>query len=485
MIDFDQRRLFFSACLSDIEVDVYGSPVTHRDACDSIVSLETALRFRNTTPGYFVIRMRINQVEYIINDIFANYRVYYSHPTGVVTDQFPGLHTQKKNIQELKYFYKKGYTSAFGTVDKNISKLPPLGYLIVNEENIQLCYSHLPFDEKLSSLKYELDVRERISSTINHFRDADNIFVFLSGGIDSIYLCELLLSCDIKFTAVFIKYEISDRDNAHDFEKTNRYCRRRGIRLEVIHYGKGDDVQKYMEIVREYQPIDHSFYSFYKAVDVLKQKYGIITIINGQSSDSIFCWGISGENLSSKLQRFLFADIFFKLNKTAKNVIYNMYTRLYRFRYGLKRSYKIPLDDIEYNCALNFPIGYVPLLDQDAEFITYLTDHLSKQWVDDPKVRLIYSKLNYLQGSSNQMPIHSARYSGHRIVLPFLDPKLIQLIYHNQNTLKRIFNPRYELKYFLSRDILRDIRSSIKPNIPNHVDEMLPKHRIKWLTFDD
>ena len=480
MIKLSDASLYFQSSLGSVKVSIYGCPVAGEEECSVVTSLETALQFRNSTAGFFAIQIQTDSDVYVINDIFANYRVYYSIDDNYITDKIISSSKRSINNRELQYFAKKGYTTAFGTIYKDILKLPPLGYLKVSKNSIKLEYSFLDFKSNLKVRNYEAAIRDRVCYTISKIDAKEKIFLFLSGGIDSIYLAELLLAYKYNFTAVFIRYDISDQDNAHDLEKTTQYCRRRGIKLEIINYGLGDDVVKYESIVRRAQPMDHSFYSFYKASDILREKYGPVTIINGQSSDSIFCWGISGENTSSRLQRFLFSDLFLKFNKLVKRQIKWLYSNLYRYRYGLNKRYVIPTDEEAFNCALNMPVGYVPLIDQSTFLISYLEKCLQQQWVDDPKIRFIHAKLNYLQGSSNQMPIGSARYGGHNLVLPFLDPALVVLIYSHQNTFKRIFKPRYELKYYLDDAILKDIKNAVRPNIKNEVDNLLLLHRKNW-----
>lgn len=480
MITLNDARLYFQSSVGSIKISIYGSPVANEEECRTITSLETALQFRNVTAGFFAIQVQTDTNTYVINDMFANYRIYYSSDEGYITDEINISKKPKVNINEEHHFAKKGYTSAFGTIYTGVLKLPPLGYLKIEEKSIELHFSFYDFEKKLTVENYEAAIRDRIRSNLAKIDDNEKLILFLSGGIDSIYLAELLIAYKYQFSAVFINYDIPDRDNGQDMDKTQKYCRRRGIKLDIISFGADRDLPKYKKIAKQYQPMDHSFYAFYKASDVLREKYGTVTILNGQSSDSIFCWGISGEGISSKLQRFLLSDFYIHIKSPIKQIINYIYSAIYRNRYKLNKRHVIPNDEIFFNCALNIPVGYVPLIDQSASLTRYLSEKLQQQWVNNPKTRLVHAKLNYLQGSSNQMPIGSSRYGDHNLLMPFLDPTLISLIYANQKTFKRVFLPRYELKRYINDAILKDIKRAVRPKVKDHVNEIMAHHRKTW-----
>lgn len=481
MINLSRKKLFFYFKSDLVTVSIYGEPVISKEECYQVKSLHDAIKFRDNTPGYFAIIIEMEKKTYIINDIFANYRLYYSANRKFVSDRFQLSQLENMNKDEMQYFYNKGYTTAFGTIQEDVNKVPPLGYLEVVDGCIQLHYAHLEVNDRYATSKYEATIRDRITSTFSKIDKDERLFLFLSGGIDSIYLSEIMIAMKREFTVVFVRYSVSDQDNAEDLEKTVKYCLRRELPLEVIEFGSKEDILKYKEITQVIQPLDHSFYSFYKATEEIEKKYGKVTIINGQSSDSIFCWGISGENISSKLQRFIYSDLFLNMNMVLRKLILKIYTFVYRHRYNLPKIYQIPADFDKLNCAWNMPVGYLPLIDSKTSVIKYLSHAIRYQWVDDVKMRLVIAKLNYLQGSSNQMPISSAEYAGHKLVMPFLDPFLVALIYSNQNTFKRIFNPRYELKYYLDDKLIMDMKSVKRQKIQNNVDKVMSLHRKTWI----
>lgn len=481
MINLKRNKLFFYNKKDLITVSIYGEPIITKEECNKVKSLQDAINFRDNTPGYFAIIIELGNKTYVINDIFANYRLYYSVSAKFVSDSFKLSQPKNLNKDEIQYFYKKGYTTAFGTIQEDVKKVPPLGYLEVVDGSIQLHYAHLVVNERYATSKYEANIRDRIISTLSKIDKDERLFLFLSGGIDSIYLSEIMIAMKREFTVVFVRYSVSDQDNTEDLEKTVKYCLRRELPLEVIEFGSKEDISKYKEITQAMQPLDHSFYSFYKATEEIEKKYGKVTIINGQSSDSIFCWGISGENISSKLQRFIYSDLFLNLNFVLRKIIFTVYTFVYRYRYKLPKINKIPADFEKLNCAWNMPVGYVPLIDNKSPVIKYLAHIVKNQWVDDVKMRLVIAKLNYLQGSSNQMPISSADYAGHKLVMPFLDPFLVLLIYSNQNTFKRILNPRYELKHYLDDILIMDMKTVKRNKIRNDVDKIMSLHRRTWI----
>lgn len=407
-------------------------------------SIDDLVDYTMSQPGYFVA-VFITEIKTIVwNDIFGNGRVYFSdQPSLVVFDDYKSR--DKNNLDEIEFFKRKSYTSCIGTFDVNVHKLPPGNCLTINHKSRE--FQIVDRKHKIFSILKGGDykLKDSISKVLELECDnkSENILMF-TGGKDSFYLAKIMQEMSVKFRLCFIYYSNeSSSDNITDLKAVYQLARYLDLPLDVIPFEK-KDYEKAIDDAKNLRPLDYSFPAMYHATKVLKAKYGSIRLINGQSSDSLLCWGISGKGLSSFLQRFIISKYYFNSVLPVRYVLGRAIGVFYSLYHKKSIRYIIPSNKVDLMTALNAPSIYVPLWTNDKffEYVKNVVVNKKEVTYDD----LLVAKLNYLQGSSNQLVIGSASNADCEVVMPFLSPIIAVQAFYNKSDFLKLFFPRYEIQ---------------------------------------
>ena len=452
-INLNKDFLQMKFSVNDTKIEIYGNIyITMTKLSKILLSIKKDEwpTFFQQLPGFFVIKIIRKEKITILNDIFGNYRLYYSTIKNkfAISEEYPGKNIDNKF--ELEFFKKKSYTTPFSTFDTKINKLFPGA--ILNFDNFSLSI----YDNKELVLSKKRDtnqdycVSKFIKSNLSFVKDnkSKKNILFFSGGRDSLYLSKMLDELNIDHTLCFIEYvDHFNKDNMEDLIKSKKLAKLIDKKLEIIKFSE-KNYNSAIYKAQKIKPIDYSFPAMYYAVSQLKAKYGNFNIINGQSSDSLLAWGITGKGFSSVLQRIIISEFYYNLPSLLKLLISLPLSFIYSLKIYKNLNYYIPVKKKEFIVAVNCPSIYVPLY-RNSDFFKKLRAKLEKHFLNNYN-DIIIAKLHYLQGSSNQLVIGSALGQGLNVYMPFLDPRII-LEVRKKNKFKTILKPRYEIEKYFSK----------------------------------
>jgi len=183
--------------------------------------------------------------------------------------------------------------------------------------------------------------------------------------------------------------------------------------------------------------------------------FGRCNIVNGQSSDSIYCWGASGRTIGCFLQRLLVNDLLLAQPRVLRGMAVRAIEAVYRHRWKLPRTLKVPYRSNDYWAGLLDPQGYLPVIHIDSEhheyrrYLAAVVEKLVRGLDNDSEALRMYLKMMYLQGPTNVPLVAAARAHGHNLVMPFVDARLVNLRRERQDDRRNLFRPRYVLEEFM------------------------------------
>ncbi|MFH1686482.1 MAG: asparagine synthase-related protein [bacterium] len=416
----------------------------------------------NQIGGYFCLHLvQVNTGrEYLANDIFGNYRLYlvakgnqsvWCDTWAAAQQECPGRHI--RNPFEERYFRRHNFTSGGRTMMAEVDKLKPATLVTVVDglmtETIYLDTKLERITDDAAYIGRNLDlITSSLSEVIKHDQPT---FLMFSGGIDSTYLACVLRELELPFTPLFVKFNPTDRDNAVDGCKASTVARELGLTLQTVEV----DAESHSKLAGRAalrHPFDRAYAIPYEhAFEWLLEKYGRCNLINGQASDSIYCWGASGTTLGSLIQRYLISDTYFDGPRWLRAMISRLVAAVYRRRWKMTFPFRVPYDGDEVWVGLLDPQGYLPIVhtaEKDREYHLYLFDivrEIANEIGRNRDAMRMYLKLMYLQGPSNIAPIEAARAYGHNMVLPFVDARLVRLRRQYQSERRNLLRPRYVL----------------------------------------
>lgn len=455
-------KCIFECTVPDYKIYVYGNVYNKKQLNNlkNYCSKFDLEKFALNLSGYFIIILKsINEI-LIINDIFGNYRFYYSHDKAKTTftcsniyQELNKINTFDENKSEREYLKRHRYTTGFGCINNNIKKMPPAS-IISFKGNI--LSKKLYFTSKYApKLNQELYVEENKNLVTENMLDNINnnkpTILLFSGGVDSIFLSEILRRNRKKYQLLFIKYDYPDLDNLNDEKKVKKYTNYYQTKVDFMEY-KISQVNKCLNSMISNQPQDITPSVFYDVLNNLYSQYGSCNIINGQSSDSIYCWGNSSFTYGALLQRVISSSIYLKLPILFKLIYGFVIKLLYKRRKNLN-GFSIPYKYDDMLVGLVDPDGYLPVLTHSKRDYDYLKKIINviKSNIHDAKDIIFYLKLMYLQGPSNIPWINASRLYKHNLIMPFLDSRIATNKIKNQNEFREVIQPRYELLDYMQK----------------------------------
>ena len=449
---FESDALFF---------EIFGSIYNEKEVCDNLINSRgksDLLALIHNISGYFFLYVRNQEGEYYFNDIFGNFRLYeISEGTEkILFDEFNTYSKYRKKLSinnvEEQYLKIHKYTTGQGTIFNEVSKMIPASFWSLENDVLeQSIYfstdkAYVGVDGDYESLNYEL-IKKNIQSGLDPNLPT---VLFFSGGVDSTYLYFVLKELNIDFRLIFIRYSVFEKDNRVDLVKVQKIASLLGEECEILDFDIENEFDKYDQLSFSSHPFDMAFPSMYFAQDAIVKKYGRCNIINGQTSDSIYCWGNSSKSISAMIQRFLASDRYMGSPYMFRKVIAKTLSFVYKIHWRKKDSFYIPFNWNDYLVGLLSPQGYVPIIRSCTNYREY-NDYLS-DIVDHVTVNLsrpeaiLYMKFMYLQGTSNIMVIESANKFDHNLIMPFLDARIVYLRMLSQSNTKDLIFPRYVLE---------------------------------------
>ncbi len=431
----------------------------------------------NKVSGYFlaIINNKVEGKIILANDIFGNFRTYFIMLSKqmVVSDDWKILYELLKNNNidiaidepEKHYFNRHRYTTGGGTLFPAIKKMLPGSIIsfgdgiISNSIYFKANIKKLTDNDRYISMNRNYLIENMESALAN---DHENI-LFFSGGVDSTYLAVLLKEIRVKFRTLFLNYQPQDLNNATDFRKAESMAEHLNLDLDIITVPIENNNSLIMEAIKRHA-FDKAFsIPFYYASKLLYEKYGPCNIINGQSSDSIYCWGASTKTIGGLIQRYITSTLYLNNNKYLRYLISKLVKYIYKIKWRIGYDFDVPTEGLNYWAGLLDPQGYLPVVLKNKDLSSYrdyirdIASMISRGLDNDPEAIIMYMKMMYLQGPSNMPVIESANAYGHNIVMPYLDARIVFLKMKYQNEFKNIFHPRYVLE--------EDLRSKFKVDI--------------------
>jgi asparagine synthetase B (glutamine-hydrolysing) len=453
VFSFESKSVVVKA-YGDIYNKSYLNKIKHCKTDDQIVQAIQQLS------GFFFIYIRKDNIEYFINDIFGNFRLYFFTQDGEITIsddiqyilescQPECLHI---DTNEAFYFRRHRYTTGNNSLYKGIAKMPPASLWKYSSNGL---LKNIYFDSFKCFQKIDNYPESNYQYIYDNIKDSIDpnleTILYFSGGVDSTYLYFVLKDLAIKFKLVFIKYSPYDKDNLDDLHKVLKIAKVINESVEIIDCDIDKYYGEFQKKLHRRHPFDMSLFSIYYGNSVIHGKYGSCNIVNGQSSDSIYCWGNSSKSISAAIQRFMVSKFYYDAPLSIRRLLAMIIQNIYKIRWKSKYTFYIPFKEKEYYIGLLDPTGYVPVICGSNSYQKYLlniVDALVKN-VAQKKDVVMYLKMMYLQGPSNIMVIESSKEFNHNLIMPFLDARIVFLKLKFQNEIKNIFQPRYELEEVL------------------------------------
>lgn len=427
----------------------------------------------NRLSGYFLLEYvdRDRGLHIVANDIFGNFRTYIVEDEDagklyLFDDAQAAADRAKESgrplvecANERYYFNRHRYTTGGATLFKQIRKLMPATMLICGSGNlVEKIYFTTKIARQTDDDLYIQKNRELVADNLaRSIRPECKNILFFTGGIDSTYLAMLLKEQGVDFLPVFIKYRPQDNDNFIDETKIRAASAWLSQPVRTIEVSIRDHYHLIETAVRRH-PFDKTLaIPFYEALRQLRDEFGCCNIINGQSSDSIYCWGSSSKTLGGVIQRLLTSMHFAGRPAYIRWAIATVAGLIYRHRGKIGSDEHVPVNLLDYWAGLLDPAGYLPVVHArktHSDYCSYL-DAIAERVVaelnGDLEATIMYMKMMYLQGTSNSFVIESTREYGHNLVMPFVDARLVFLKMSMQNESRNLRHPRYVLEETLRR----------------------------------
>lgn len=464
----------FSACEPDLEVSFYGS-VYNRNELEAFpfkhAHAGELAELLNRLSGFFLLEYidAHRGLHIVANDIFGNFRTYlvedderlylcddYRTACKRASESGQAL---TESVNERYYFKRHRYTTGGARLFNQIRKLMPATMLIRGAEDLveKICF-RTEIAKQTDDEVYIQKNRELVADSMARgIRPECKNILFFTGGIDSTYLAMLLKEQGVDFFSVFVKYRPQDNDNFTDEAKTNAAAAWLSQPVRIIEAPIRDHFHLIETAVRRL-PFDKTLaIPFYEALRLLKDEYGCCNIINGQSSDSIFCWSASSKTVGGIIQRLLTSLRFVERPEYIRWIIAAVVGLIYRLRSKIGPDEHVPVNLSDYWTGLMDPAGYLPVVHNrrtHGDYCSYLdaiAEPIVAELNGDVEATIMYMKMMYLQGTSNIFVIESTCEYGHNLVMPFVDARLVFLKMSMQVESRNLRHPRYLLEETLQR----------------------------------
>ena len=448
----------------------FGSPLFDKKHHDTFQDL-----LAHTKGSFFAIDIQPNEIKLAV-DYFGGVRIYYgfvdkkhffSDSYKVVLDKVK-YNKISFNNDLFEYWKRMRYTLSDSTFYNEIKKIAPAEVIsISNEVKTDNYYKEFT---KIKSSKhlFKKAIYDDLIDTMNKVRDLKKqVFMFFSGGVDSVLLALMLQKSNIDFKAVFILYKPFIEVNYKDYLRAQRISKLLGIELEIVE-ADYDISKKEIKDVLINDIIDnllfdrHSAFANYNAFKCIKAKYGDdIIIVNGQGSDSIISYGPSSLKKLSRARISLYYP-------------YSVVNKLgcYLTRKWTGRNFRVPKNRDEYLTAFIYNHVYHMFIDRniDYTFLKSFKEKMLKGLSDIENMRLKLKINTHIQGADNQVVVSLAHTEGLSVILPYCTIQYCEACLSYKNNFYETFKSKYVL-YSLLDDLKKGIIKEIfKKDYPTDIE---------------
>jgi len=428
----------------------------------------------NHLKGHFFGVIINNDSITIFNDITAGFRVYvyedenllfYSDNYRIILKNILKNHIEFDEY-ELSFWKEHRFTTGSRTFIRYLNKVPPASIIKINKSKIlNTCYFK-DYDNDPDRKALLCTIRYDLEETMKLLKDKYNKFIlFFSGGYDSALLAVILKSLYIDFDAIFIKTNPIYKENYSDYINALRISNLLKLNLNILEISLDKNNLEMNKLILDDLLFDRHFaLLFYYTFKLLSKKYPKdVLLLFGQSADSVFSFGPTGDNLGGIIRRILINYPFCPLNIIFKEVLSKR----------IKKNFICPRNMEEYFLAFFDEKEYIPLLREDSyKRKIYLTSIINQIKRENALSSLMYLKLfGFLQGSDNQVIYKAANAFGFKnVFLPYAQPSIIYAICKYKSKFIDTFIPKYPvknlLKYYLPNVKIKKINYKMEKEYP-------------------
>ncbi len=427
---FDEKPFFSSE-----NYIVFGNPITS--------DLEKSLllkKYFEIDGFYFIVFKEANDI-FFVTDICAGYKVYYKKKNKKtilcnsirLLDQLENLVLSEES-SVLSYFHNHLFLPWNYTPFKNINVFPAA---IVTD-----LWEFTSYLSEIGNPSYNL--YDALHKQIRLIK-GKTILMF-SGGRDSMLLAAIMMEAGINFDLVYLESSSPYAANQNDRKKAVNGARYLRMKLKIIRVSLITALS-FPDFFTEMFPHQHFSLLHMAGCKTLKNIYGSeITIVNGQSADSMLSLGPSNRNIQDFIRRLSFNKKL-RVFLTPIIPIINYFFRLNLKFLVKKNDYeKSIIDERRYFFLKSDVFASYDLF---LEKVVQLIKVSHKNW-DTRHVAMILKLHSFLQGSDNQVVVMSAKFFGiKRVIMPFASSSVFYL--SNPTSVKSLFFPKFEVYDTLRR----------------------------------
>ncbi len=419
--------------------------------CEEIQKLSLELQMKSTG-NFFIIGSSNEIVDFYCVDLFANVRMYINliGPNHHLMDNPVG---DVESGDNLLYFKNKGYSPCHGSIFKNSTKVAPGEFYFKNKRLNNYAGQSDSFFKTQRSKRFDLvdDMEASIIRYVNEQKG--DVIVAFSGGLDSLWIISVLIKHGIDFKSYFIKRIPSDYDNREDLKLSLEVSRIFDFNLSIFDCDLNsclNDENLMCNLAKRLSEDKGLSADIFLFSEYLAQKYGRDTVvITGQTSDSLFSWGLTSISISSLIQRFMLSGWFLEFISVRKFFSW--------LKIGFSGERFVPVDINSIRGLLYMPDVYVLRGSNSEQVLAKRTldsflKHIDFIDTQTKEIRTL-SKVNYLTGPSNIPWFRAASYADIKCFMPFLNPNLLHYLTSKYYSFLDILIPRYILWFSVVRNL--------------------------------
>jgi hypothetical protein len=425
---------------------IFGNPINLKKKNISIRNL--LLNYKKIIGYFFIIIIKKKSV-ILITDVASNQRVYYRIEGNLfyLFDKFETKLLNRKNFnRDIFNFYKfKNYTPGNLTFFNNIFKFEPCTIFEIKHNKLFKKNYFENFINNPNKRLLQKNIHMYLNKTLSLLRKRTLILLF-SGGKDSTLIFKYLLENKINFKPVYISTSPSAYETEINLDSAKKICSDNNIELHVLFVKLKNYQNQVMTFITKHLVFDYHFsLIFYQGIKLLKKKYGKnITILTGQSLDSVLSFGPSQLTFGNFIARFMTFYPFSFVTKLFCQTLKFRFNKNFTLANTTNKFYRnFYISFFYYPVYFNLKISEI-FFDSLLLSIVHIKNHISK---------LMYLKIHgFLQGADNMVILKSANVNGiNSVFMPFASHYFIANICKYYNFRTDIFFPKYIIKILLNK----------------------------------
>ena len=432
---------------------------------------------------YSFIMLKDKEILWVSTDIAAINRLYFYQEEGCsyIFDDFNEFKNKMnliKNIsinkENFSFFKSKGYNPPGKTHIENLYKSIPgyIHYFHENKKDLDIMkFYNFKFEFEYETFKKIIDNQLSVSC-----KSYDNIYLLLSGGVDSNLLLSIMKKLNIKCIPITAKYrsEYQFASNYNDIEKSkyivNKYYKDITHKIVDVKIDKKTIVDT-IKLYKKVMPFESHLAVIFRAIfeEISSENQGKKTlVICGQNADTLYLGPTERIQLNpfhnefkhsifSMIARFLLSKYFLKLKRSKRLVHWILSKVLY---IGKGKRYILPQNEIEVmNYFLNSP-NYLAAIEKDREI-----SHFDKE-DDFSFMQSIYlNKVrSFMDGRDPKVVYASGQIFNIDVLLPFSTPIFVYFFYKMTYDINYILKPKDFLYRYLKENGIDIEKINIKHN---------------------